>query len=72
MASVIQLFSVRPEAGRPQVHVTVDAGNFDTAHLAAGFGARQGSVDYSLFGSLLQTDNEEPNNENKTSTVSAA
>jgi len=72
MASVIQLFSVRPEAGRPQVHVTVDAGNFDTAHLAAGFGARQSSVDYSLFGSLLQTDNEEPNNENKTSTVSGS
>ena len=72
MASVIQLFSVRPEAGRPQVHVTVDAGNFDTAHLAAGFGARQSSVDYSLFGSLLQTDNEQPNNENKTSTVSGS
>ena len=36
MASVIQLFSVRPEAGRPQVHVTVDGGNFNTAHLAAG------------------------------------
>lgn len=70
MASVIQLFSVRPDTARPQLHVTVEGGNFDTAHLAAGVGARQNAVEYSIFGSRLQTDNEQPNNENRTSTVS--
>ena len=38
--------------------------------LAAGLGARTDAVEYSVFGSNLQTDNREPNNENKTSTVS--
>jgi len=72
MASVIHLFSVRPNTGRPQVHVTADGGNFNTAHIAAGFGARNSAVEYSIFGSRLQTDNEEPNNENDTSTVSGS
>lgn len=70
MASVIQLFSARPETGRPRVNLTVDAGNFNTAHVAAGLGARSSTVQYSLFGSRLKTDNEEPNNRNQTSTVS--
>ena len=69
MASVIQLFSARPEAGRPQLNLTLDGGTFDTAHLAAGAGARTGGLEYSVFGSYLHTDNQEPNNENKTSTV---
>ena len=69
MASVIQLFSARPEAGRPQIHLTIDGGTFDTAHLAAGAGARAGGLEYSVFSSYLHTDNQEPNNENKTSTV---
>ncbi|MEO5739600.1 MAG: TonB-dependent receptor [Vicinamibacterales bacterium] len=70
MASVIHLFSVRPDTGRPQVNLTVDGGTYHTAHLAAGVGARTGGVEYSIFGSRLQTDNREPNNENRTSTVS--
>ena len=70
MASVIHLFSVRPDAGRPQVSLTVDGGTYNTAHLAAGVGARTGGIEYSVFGSRLQTDNREPNNENRTSTVS--
>jgi vitamin B12 transporter len=70
MASVIQLFSVRPDSGRPRVNLTVDGGNFNTAHVAAGFGARASSVEYSVFGSRLETDNEEPNNKNRTSTLS--
>ena len=72
MASVIQIFSARPESGGPRGHVTVDGGTFDTAHVAAGVGARTASVEYSLFGSYLHTDNEVPNNENKTSTASGA
>jgi vitamin B12 transporter len=70
MASVIQLFSVRPDSGRPRVNLTVDGGNFNTAHVAAGFGARASSVEYSIFGSRLGTDNEAPNNKNRTSTLS--
>jgi outer membrane cobalamin receptor len=70
MASVIQLFSVRPDSSRPQMNLTVDGGNYSTTHLAAGLGARTDTVEYSIFGSLLQTDNREPNNKNKTSTVS--
>ncbi|MET0212900.1 MAG: TonB-dependent receptor, partial [Vicinamibacterales bacterium] len=70
MASVIQLFSVRPESGRPQFNQLMDAGNYDTAHVATGLGARGDAVEYSIFGSYLHTDNREPNNENKTSTVS--
>ena len=70
MASVIHLFSVRPNTPRPQVHVTADVGNFNTAHLAAGAGARRNAAEYSIFGSRLQTDNEQPNNENKTTTIS--
>ena len=72
MASVIHLFSVRPDAPRPQVHVTADAGNFNTAHLAVGAGARRNAIEYSIFGSRLQTDNEQPNNENRTTTVSGS
>jgi vitamin B12 transporter len=70
MASVIQLFSVRPETSRPQLNITVDGGTYDTAHLAVGAGARNGSVQYSLFGSHLRTDNRDPNNESNTSTMS--
>ena len=70
MASVIQLFSVRPEIGRPQLNFTVDGGTYDTAHFAGGVGARNGGIEYSVFGSYLHTDNREPNNDNKSSTVS--
>jgi vitamin B12 transporter len=72
MASVIQLFSVRPDTSRPQLNITVDGGTYNTAHLAVGAGARNGSVQYSLFGSHLRTDNREPNNESKTSTMSVS
>lgn len=72
MSSVIHLFSARPETGRPRVNLTVDGGNFNTAHVAAGFGARASTVQYSVFGSRLETDNEEPNNKNRTSTVSGS
>jgi len=72
MASVIQLFSIRPERGRPQVTVTADAGNYNTTHLAAGLGARTSAIEYSVFGSRLQTDNRVPNNESRTSTVSGS
>ena len=70
MASVIQIFSVRPEAGRPRLSVTADAGNYDTAHIGAGAGGRSGVLEYSVFGSYLHTDNQEPNNEHEGSTVS--
>ncbi len=70
MASVIQLFSVRPEIGRPQLNFTFDGGTYDTAHIAGGVGARNGGIEYSVFTSYLHTDNREPNNTNEASTVS--
>ena len=72
MASVIQLFSTRPDAGRPQINLTLDGGTYNTAHVAAGLGARPRALEYSVFGSHLDTDNREPNNENRTSTVSGS
>ena len=72
MASVIQLFSVRPVSSRPQLNLTIDGGTYDTAHLAGGVGARTGRFEYSLFSSWLQTDNREPNNKNQSSTVSGS
>ena len=69
MASVIQLFSVRPDtrtaAAEPH------AGRRQLRHGASRrrHSARErGSLEYSVFGSCLHTDNREPNNENKTST----
>jgi vitamin B12 transporter len=70
MASVIHLFSVRPETGRPRINLTVDGGTYNTTHVAAGVGARTGGVEYAVFSSWLQTDNREPNNENNASTAS--
>ena len=72
MASVIQLFSVRPDTSRPQLNLTADGGTYNTAHLALGAGARRGSLEYSVFGSHLRTDNRVPNNESRTSTISAS
>jgi len=72
MASVIHLFSVRPDTSRPQMNLTIDGGTYNTAHVAAGVGARNGGVEYSVFGSHLRTDNREPNNESKTTTLSVS
>ena len=72
MASVIQLFSVRPDTSRPQLNLTVDGGTYNTAHLALGVGARTRGIEYSVFGSRLRTDNRDPNNESNTSTVSGS
>jgi vitamin B12 transporter len=72
MASVIQIFTTRPDSSKPQANITVDGGNYGTAHLAAGVGAKTGAINYSLFGSRLQTDNREPNNKNRTTTFSGA
>jgi vitamin B12 transporter len=70
MASVIQLFTTRPDTGRPRANVTVDAGTYNTTHVSGGLGARATTLEYSVFGAQLRTDNQEPNNENKTETIS--
>jgi vitamin B12 transporter len=72
MASVIQLFSTRPESGRPRFSITADGGTYSTGHVAAGVGARSDKLEYHVFGSRLHTDNREPNNKNRTSTVSGS
>jgi vitamin B12 transporter len=72
MASVIQIFSVRPDEGRPRVDLTVDGGTYNTGHVAAGLGARTGALEYRVFGSRLETDNREPNNGHSMTTISAS
>jgi len=72
MASVIQIFSTRPEQARPQIDVTLDGGTYDTAHVAAGAGARAGTFEYRVFGSGLHTDNRVPNNEHRMATWSGS
>ena len=47
MASVIQIFTRRPDTVSPQVNVTVDGGTYRTSHLAGGVGARARSLEYS-------------------------
>ena len=72
MASVIQIFSVRPigNRARPQASITADAGTYNTAHAAGGITGINGGSEYSIFGSRLSTDNNAPNNKDRTTTVS--
>jgi vitamin B12 transporter len=70
MSSVIQIFTKRPATDKPQLNLSVDAGNYSTTHVAAGVGAKARKLEYSLFGSHLETDNREPNNDNQTTTTS--
>jgi vitamin B12 transporter len=72
MASVIQLFSTRAESSAPQVSVTLDGGTYNTAHIAAGVGARATGLEYSISGSTLRTDNREPNNKDRTGTLAGS
>jgi outer membrane cobalamin receptor len=72
MASVIQMFSARPEEGRPRFDLTFDGGTYGTGHAAAGLGSRTGGIEYRLFGSRLETDNREPNNEHRMTTLSGS
>lgn len=72
MASVIQIFTKRPDYGRPQASITLDAGTYSTTHVAGSVGAKTDAVEYSVFASRLQTDNRAPNNENRTTTVSGS
>jgi vitamin B12 transporter len=70
MASVIQIFTSRPQSAGPQLNLTLDGGSYNTAHLAAGVGGRSGTLEYSVFGSRLQTDNRVPNNRDRATTAS--
>src|SRR3954463_2920507 len=57
MASVIQIFTRRPEGAKPRADLTVDGGTYGTSHVAGSVGGRPGSVEYSVSGSNLVTDN---------------
>lgn len=70
MASVIQIFSTRPDVQRrPHVDLTVDGGTYNTRHIAGGLGSRNDGVEYRVFGSRLDTNNREPNNEHRATTL---
>jgi vitamin B12 transporter len=70
MASVIQIFTARPTSAEPQITAAVEGGTYRTGHVEVGVGAKSGALEYSAFGSHLQTDNRVPNNRNRASTAS--
>lgn len=72
MASTIQFFGHRgnPEDLRPRVSLGFEAGKFQTLHGRAGLGGGYRRFDYALAWSRLETDNQEPNNAFRNSTLS--
>ncbi len=72
MASTIQFFSQHgdPENVRPRISLGFDAGKFQTLHGRAGLSGGYGQFDYALGWSRLETDNQEPNNVFRNSTLS--
>lgn len=73
MASVVQLITKRPErTGRPQASASIEAGTYHTARGGGSVAGATGAFDYSAGVSGLDTDNREPNNAFRDTTVSAS
>lgn len=70
MTGVLQLFTRRGRAARPEGRVHVEGGTFSSARASAGVSARTGRVDYSADVAGLTTDNEVPNNRFRNTTLS--
>jgi outer membrane receptor protein involved in Fe transport len=73
MASVVQLFTRRPEPGAHPPHVTAqfDGGTYDTFHLNTAVSGATDRVDYSLGAARYTTDNRVPNSRLENTTLSA-
>ena len=71
MAGVIQLFSASADRLTKPFSVigSLEAGNFSTWHGGAGVAGHAGTFTYHLEGARLETDNEEPNNAFRHSSV---
>lgn len=72
MASTIQFFSHRgnSEDVRPRVSLSFEGGKFQTLYGRAGVSGGYQQFDYALGWSRLETDNQEPNNAFRNSTLS--
>ena len=70
MTGVVQLFTKRGAAAKPEYHFSVEGGSFSTARGSAGLAAQTGRVDYSLDVTGYSTDNDVPNNRFRNTTVS--
>ena len=73
MASVIQLFSKRPDraATRPRVSAQLDGGTYGTLHTSAAVSGVHKAVDYSFGAARLDSDNRVPNSALENTTLSA-
>lgn len=73
MASVVQLFTKRPDRtdGRPHATVSLEGGTYETLRTYAAVSGASGRFDYSLGAARLATDNRAPNNAFGNTTLSA-
>ena len=73
MASVIQLFTRRPDrtTGRPRVSAQFDGGTYGTLHTSAAVTGGGGPLDYSFGAARFDSDNRVPNSALTNNTLSA-
>lgn len=73
VTSVVQLFTRRGEAEttRPRFSFSFEGGNHSTWRGRAGLSGQTGPFDYSLQTARLSTDNQEPNNSFRNTTLSS-
>jgi outer membrane cobalamin receptor len=73
MASVIQLFTRRPQGGssRPQVSAQIDGGTYGTLHTTAAVSGARQWLDYSVGAARLDSDNRVPNSALENTTLNA-
>jgi vitamin B12 transporter len=73
MASVIQLFTKRPQGGstRPQASAQIDGGTYGTLHATAAVSGTRQRLDYSVGAARLDSDNRVPNSGLENTTLSA-
>jgi len=73
MASVVQLFTTRPDRAdeRPHATVSLEGGTYDTVRTNAAVSGARGRFDYALGAARFATDNRAPNNVFGNTTLSA-
>jgi len=73
MASVVQLFTKRPDRRdeRPHAAVSLEGGTFSTLRTTADVSGAKGRVDYTLGAARMDTDNQVPNNAFGNTTLAA-
>jgi outer membrane cobalamin receptor len=72
MASVVQLFTKRPDPnGRPHAAFTLEAGSYGTVNSSASASGTTGRLDYALGASRISTDNRVPNSDFENTSLSA-